>query len=85
MNNPRCNSLYSIRDFHILSDAFGGCKNIDAICQFKFKGFQISISTAGLSKGACHTPVAVFKENANYEIVGEFSTVEQAIDFINNL
>lgn len=73
---------YRVRDFHILSDAKENFRPIDGICQFEFRGYQISVSTAGLSVGACQTEVAVFKGESRREKAGLFHTVEEAIDFV---
>lgn len=76
---------YKIRDFHILSDACGGFKPIDAVCQFEYKNHQVSISTAGLSQGACQTEVAVFKGSKRNISIGNFNTVQEAIKFIDDI
>lgn len=74
-----------IRDFHILSDAQTAFHPIDGLCQFKYKGYQISISTSGLSKGACQTPVCVYSGEDFQQVAKDgFHTVEEAIDWINN-
>lgn len=77
---------YKIRDFHILSDVTGGFKNIDAICQFSYNGYQISISTAGQSKGACQQPICIYSGNDFQDVVKDgFHTVQDAIDYINQM
>lgn len=77
----------SVRNFHILSDVTGGFKPIDALCQFIYKGKQISISTAGLSKGACQSEIVIYGYNQidkDYtDKKGLFFTVEDAIKFID--
>lgn len=79
----RNTTQYQNRGFRILSDAVGGFKPIDAICQFEYKDYQISISTAGLSKGACQTEVIVFTgPNRDIEL-GLFHTVQDAVEFID--
>lgn len=76
----------STRDFSLTSDAQYGFAPIDAICQFFYKDYQISISTAGMSHGACHTPICIFERvNTNKVVKDGFSTVEEAIDWINDL
>jgi hypothetical protein len=77
---------YKIRDFHIISDAKTGFKNIDAICQFQYKDHQISASTAGISAGGCHNEVNVYRKDNNGNntiLTGQYNTVEEAIDAIN--
>jgi len=77
---------YRIRDFHILTDASGKFKPIDAICQFSYNGYQISISTSGQSQGACQTPICIYGGNDFQDVVKDgFHTVQDAIDYINNL
>jgi len=76
---------YKIRGFHILSDAQNGCRPIDGICQFEYKGHLVSISTAGLSKGACQTEVGVYDGVKRDNEVGRFHTVQEALDHINGL
>lgn len=76
----------STRDFALLSDALGGFKPIDAIFQFFYKDYQISVSTAGMSQGACHTPICIFDRKNTFKVVKDgFNTVEEAIDWINSL
>lgn len=79
-------SQMQIREFDILSDAQQEFKPIDAICQFLYKGFQISISTAGRSQGACQTPICIFTGD-NYQDVlkNGLRTVEEAIEYIDGL
>lgn len=70
-----------IRDFHILGVPTGN--SIDACAQFVFRNFLISMSTAGLSRGSCQTKVAIFpKDDIASNQIGEFDTVEEAVDFI---
>jgi hypothetical protein len=58
---------------------------MDGICQFLFKGYQISISTAGQSHGACQTPICVYTGDNFQEVAKDgFHTVEDAIDWILN-
>lgn len=74
------------REFDIISDVQQGFKQIDAICQFLYKGFQISISTAGRSQGACQTPVCIFTGNEYQDVFKDgLRTVEEAIEYINSL
>jgi len=71
---------YQSREYHILSDAMNGFSPIDGVAQFNYRGYQISMSTAGMSRGACHTKVAVFEEEV---LITECDTVEEAIEFVN--
>lgn len=74
------------RGFKIISDASGNFQPIDAICQFLYRGYQISISTTGLSKGACHQGIAVYGGNDyNCCMKDNLSTVQNAIDYVNSL
>lgn len=74
-----------LRDFHILSDALNAFRPIDGVCQFKYNNFQVSISTAGLSRGACQTPVCVYTGDDFDKVAKDgFHTVKDAIDWINN-
>ena len=50
------------------------------VAQFIYKGFEVSMSEMGRNKGACATPVAVYKRD---ELITAFYTVEEAIEFIN--
>ena len=73
-----------IREFHILSDASAGFIPVDAVAQFRYNGYLISMSTAGLSKGACQNHVAVFFGNDTEKAAKEdFHTVQEALDWIN--
>ena len=76
--------MLQYRGFQILGDASQHFQPVDAICQFKYKEHLISISTAGLSKGACQTEVAVFfGESFTTEVGKRFHTVEEAIAFVD--
>lgn len=78
--------MLQYRGFQILGDASQQFQPVDAICQFKYKDYLVSVSTAGLSKGACQTEVAVFfGVNFTTEVGKHFHTVEEAIEFINKL
>lgn len=74
---------YQNRGYHILSDAMNGFSPIDGVAQFNYRGYQISMSTAGMSRGACHTKVAVYKEEGEGVLFTECDTVEEAIEFVN--
>lgn len=78
-------SQYQIRGFHILSDAIGHYKPVDAICQFEYKNHQISISTAGLSKGACQTEVFVFGGENREKELKRVHSVQEAIEYVDGL
>lgn len=73
------------RDFSLTTDVQGDFKPIDGLCQFFYKDYQISISTAGMSHGACHVPICIFdRHNTDRVVKDGFSTVEEAIDWIND-
>lgn len=81
----RKTTQYGFRGFHILSDAIGHFTPVDAICQFEYKDHQISVSTAGLSKGACQNEVFVFGgENRDIELK-RTHTVQEAIEYVDGL
>lgn len=76
---------YDMRGFHILSDAIGHFTPIDGVCQFEYKNHQISVSTAGLSKGACQNEIFVFGgPNRDIEMK-RTRTVQEAIQFVDSL
>ncbi len=77
--------MLQYRGFQILGDASQHFQPLDAICQFKYKEHLISISTAGLSKGACQTEVAVFSGKDYEKELTRTHTVEEAIEFVNKL
>lgn len=77
-------NFFSLRHFQIYSDPTEGCKPIDAIAQFLYKGYLVSMSKAGISKGACQTEVAVFDKDCE-TIIEKTHTVEEAIVYIDNL
>lgn len=81
----RMTSQYQNRGFHILSDAIGHFTPIDGICQFEYKNHQVSISTAGLSKGACQTEIEVFGGENREQPMHKCRTVQEAIEFIDGL
>lgn len=74
--------LMRIRGFRIIADAAGKYQPIDAITQFEYNGYVISISTAGLSIGACSTEIAVFEGDRGRQLTLT-KTVEEAIDWVN--
>lgn len=67
-------------DFDIIGNVG---QNIDACAQFFYKGKQISMSTIGRSQGGCSNPVAIFDGDKFQHHVGDFCSVQDAIDFIN--
>lgn len=81
----RMTTQYQMRGFHILSDAIGHFTPIDGLCQFEYKDHQISISTAGLSKGACQTEIQIFGGENRETPVKQTRTVQEAIQFIDAL
>ena len=76
---------YTFRGFHILSDAISHYKPLDAICQFEYKGYQISISTAGLSRGACQSEVFIFGGEDRTTEIKRVHTVQEAIEYVDGL
>lgn len=73
-----------MRGFHIINHS----GPIDACAQFIYKDYMISMSTLGLSKGACQSEVEIFhKDQLQYRPVTDkgFHTVEEAIEYINNM
>lgn len=73
------------REFTLTYDVNGSFAAIDGICQFFYKDYQISISTAGMSHGACHTPICIFdRRNTDKVVKDGFGTVQEAIDWIND-
>lgn len=75
----------STREFTLTYDVAGGFAAIDGICQFFYKDYQISISTAGMSQGACHNPICIFDRQDTEKVIKDgFSTVQEAIDWINS-
>lgn len=76
--------FYKFHGFNIIADASGNYKETDSICQFQYKGFTVSASTAGRSAGACQTEVMVFTPEDDYANHDGFNTVEEAIDWINH-
>ena len=77
---------YVTRQFRITSDAALGFRPIDAICQFDYRGYQISMSTAGMSQGSCQHLIEIFHDDASVQTIGPgFRTVEDAINFINKM
>lgn len=72
------------RGFRIIGDRKLKYQPVDAICQFIYKGYLVSVSTAGISEGGCQNEIAVFAnaENDYSNEIGLFHTVEEAIDFI---
>lgn len=74
---------YPFREFRMLSHPT--CKPVEAICQFEYKGYQISISTAGTLSGGCQKEVTVFTGPNRDHPLSDYNTVEEAIDFINGV
>ena len=70
------------RDFVLIGDASAKFQPIDGIFKFVFKDdYVISVSTAGLSVGACQTEVIV-EDFHSQEAIYMCDTVEEAINFI---
>lgn len=68
---------FNFQDFRFINDEY---KMAYGCFQFKYKGYEISASNMGVDKGACATKVAIFSGN---DMIGEFDTIEEAIDSIN--
>lgn len=62
-------------------DSFG--QEIEACAQFQYKGYVISMSSAGKLHGGCKREVVVFDDKEN--TVKLTHSVEEAIDFVNNI
>lgn len=79
MNTKQLN----MRGFHIVNHSGA----VDAVAQFMYKDYMISMSTMGLSKGACQTEVEIYhRDNLNKPATDRgFHTVEEAIEQINGL
>lgn len=70
------------RDFVLIGDASEKFKPVDGIFKFVFRDdYVISVSTAGLSVGACQTEVIV-EDFHSQETIYMCDTVEEAINFI---
>lgn len=54
----------------------------DACAQFMYKGYQISMSTAGYASGACSNEVAVFDGKDIYRYLGH--SVEECILWVDS-
>lgn len=58
-----------------------GVQVADMSCAFKYKGFEVSMSTVGYSDGGCLHEIAVYdKDN---KLVNQLFSVEDAIKFID--
>lgn len=73
---------YNSQDFNIVSTPVG--ENIDACAFFKYKGYEISMSTSGRSANALLNPVCVFENRESSDPIFTASTVEECIDLINS-
>lgn len=73
----------TLRGFHIVNHS----GPVDACAQFMYKDYMVSMSTLGLSQGACQTEVEIFhKDNLNKPATDRgFHTVAEAIEHINGL
>lgn len=81
----RKTKMYDHRGFHILHDVMGNYADADAICQFEYKDHQISMSTAGRSRGACQQEVIVFGGPERGVELARTHTVQEAIEYIDSL
>lgn len=74
---------FQSRGYHIIDHK----ESIDAIAQFVYRGYQVSMSTVGRSQGGCMQPVKIFEQNTTAEydklVGGDFHTVNDAIEYIN--
>lgn len=72
------------QQYRILGD--NGAAHVDAVAQFLYKGYQVSFSTWGYSKGACLNHVAIFTgEDFQDHVPGDFTCVEDALNHIDAL
>ena len=85
---------FEMRDYQIIGRLgfSNAVVSIDAVCQFLYKGFLVSMSTMGLSMGACQSEVYIYAKDPEaagddkYTVMsGTFFTVQDAIEFINGL
>lgn len=77
---------FSVQDYHIVNHS----GLIEAAAQFIYKDYQISFSTMGALHGACRNHVVIYgfdceKKDFTIKVNMECSTVEEAIEYINNL
>ncbi|WNA15689.1 hypothetical protein XaC1_46 [Xanthomonas phage XaC1] len=56
-------------------------QSIEACCVFKYKGYEISISTKGRYKGACLNEHLVISPNGTETYIAD--TVQAAIEFVD--
>lgn len=82
--NKQPKDLFDRRGYTIKSDVFGGLKDIDAVVHFKFNGYVICFSTAGLSRGNPEISVAVFTENLTTLLKDGLITIQDAINWCIN-
>lgn len=96
MSAPYTSRSWNFQGFEILDS---NAQPIDGVCRFLFRGFQISVSSRGYSRGSCLNEVAIFKsvpgEDHPYSewltdpLGGRlyFNSAQQAIEYIvtNNL
>ena len=74
------NKFYKFREFDIVDNLN---RDVDACAQFTYKGYKVSLSTVGRSKGACHNHVCIFHgEDFQNVFKDGFSTVEVALKYI---
>lgn len=75
-NAPQGFAIYSVDP----NDKKNYLKRTEAQATFQFRGYMVSISTAGLNHGACLSEVLV--RDSDCEIVHTCHSVEEAIDWI---
>ena len=71
------------RGFDIVHDIRKSYTPVDAICQFKYKDYTISMSTVDRSRYGSINEVKIFDKKGGFLNV-DFNTVEEAIDYIDN-
>jgi hypothetical protein len=91
MTSPYTSRSWNFQGFEILDS---NAQPIDGVCRFMFRGFQISVSSRGYSRGSCLNEVAIFKsvpgEDHPYsewltDRLGDrlyFNSAQQAIEYI---
>jgi hypothetical protein len=72
---------FTIVDLNTSGDNY--CHRAEANAAFVYKDHLISMSTSGLNHGACRTKIAIFDKNR--DLVTETDTVEEAIEYLNQM
>lgn len=76
----RATELYATQEFKI-TDMVG--RLVDGVCQFEYRGYQISASSVGLTTGGCPHQVAIFSGEDRAKLATEVDTIEYAIEWVN--